>query len=82
MRKIFIINVGVNASHGRLRSPIFRDETFEFMPIPEDGKGFHNYPDCPLLPRYRDLKPFNKGVNLLRIIPDYLRRYQKGLPKV
>jgi hypothetical protein len=33
--KIAIINVGANVSHGSLRSPIFADRTFEFIPIPE-----------------------------------------------
>lgn len=28
--KICIINVGANASHGRLRSPIFENGIFEF----------------------------------------------------
>lgn len=32
--KVGIINVGVNASHGRLKSPIFDDGTFEFVSIP------------------------------------------------
>ncbi|MEW6417218.1 MAG: hypothetical protein AB1480_03745 [Nitrospirota bacterium] len=34
-QKIFIVNVGVNASHS-LKSPIFEDGTFEFIPIPEN----------------------------------------------
>jgi len=33
--KIFIINVGSNASH-KFCSPLFQDMTFEFIPIPED----------------------------------------------
>lgn len=32
--KIGIINVGVNASHRTLRSPIYDDGTFDFVPIP------------------------------------------------
>jgi hypothetical protein len=35
MPKIFIVNVGVNASHGNLKSPIFPDNTFRLIPIPE-----------------------------------------------
>jgi len=35
--RIFLINVGVNASHGSLRSPIFEDGSFIFVPIPEEG---------------------------------------------
>jgi hypothetical protein len=49
-KKIFIINVGVNASHGTLRSPIFDDGTFIFVPIPETRE-----PECPLLPLYREI---------------------------
>ena len=33
--KIYVINVGSNASHS-FCSPIFSDQTFEFIPIPED----------------------------------------------
>ena len=53
-RKAFIINVGANASHGALRSPIFEDGTFFFVPIPEDD------PDATVsgrVPRYRDILP-------------------------
>jgi hypothetical protein len=46
--KAFIINVGANASHAPLRSPIFDDGTFFFVPIPEADEG---------LPRYRDVLP-------------------------
>ncbi|MGA2239177.1 MAG: hypothetical protein ABSG74_08195 [Candidatus Bathyarchaeia archaeon] len=35
MTKIAFVNVGANASHGTLRSPIFEDDTFEFVPIPD-----------------------------------------------
>ena len=35
--RIFLINVGTNASHG-FCSPIFEDRTFEFLPIPEDRR--------------------------------------------
>ena len=33
--RIAIINVGANMSHGALRSPLFEDRTFEFVPISE-----------------------------------------------
>ena len=36
--KAGIINVGANASHFPLRSPIFEDGSFEFIPIPEPMK--------------------------------------------
>jgi hypothetical protein len=35
MTKLAFVNVGANASHGSLRSPIFEDDTFEFVPIPD-----------------------------------------------
>lgn len=68
MGKIFIINVGVNASHGKLQSPLFEDGSFEFIPIPETTKQTHSCPDCPLLPRYCDLKAFGER-DLLDLIP-------------
>ena len=60
-RKAFIINVGANASHGALRSPIFDDGTFFFVPIPEVD------PDAAVsgrVLRYRDILP-----DALRYIP-------------
>ena len=35
MTKLAFVNVGANASHGSLRSPVFEDYTFEFVPIPD-----------------------------------------------
>jgi hypothetical protein len=67
MDNVFIINVGVNASHGRLRSPLFDDGTFEFIPIPEQGRR-RSCPDCETLPRYRDLESYN-GLHLLNFVP-------------
>lgn len=52
--RIFIVNVGVNASHP-VRSPIFPDGTFEFMPIPEER---HLW--APPLPTYAKLECFNE----------------------
>lgn len=37
MPKIAIINVGANAASGTLRSPIFRDRSFEFVPTKTDN---------------------------------------------
>lgn len=59
-KRIFIINVGANASHRGLRSPIFNDGTFLFVPIPETRE-----PNCPLLPTYRELL----GSENLKYIP-------------
>jgi len=67
MGNVFIINVGVNASHGQLRGPIFADGTFEFIPIPEQGRR-RSCPECETLPRYCDLESFN-GLDLLKFIP-------------
>jgi hypothetical protein len=33
---VYLVNVGVNLAH-KLRSPIFPDARFEFVPIPEGG---------------------------------------------
>src|SRR5215469_8525327 len=35
-RHVYLVNVGVNLSH-KLRSPIFPDYRFEFVPIPEES---------------------------------------------
>ena len=34
-RQVYLVNVGVNHTH-KLRSPIFSDKRFEFIPIPEE----------------------------------------------
>ena len=52
--RIYLANVGANASH-RFSSPLFEDGSFEFIPIPEDRA----LPD-PHAVRYRDLRSFNK----------------------
>lgn len=45
-RKAAIINVGSNTSHRSLRSPLFSDRTFEFVPIPDDQiDGMSTYAD-------------------------------------
>lgn len=49
-----MVNVGVNASHGALRSPVFPDGTFEFLPIPEDRRLW-----SPTLPAYPKLGAYN-----------------------
>lgn len=42
MPKIAIINVGANAASGTLKSPLFKDRTFEFVPTKTDN------PDTPI----------------------------------
>jgi len=65
MTKLAFVNVGANASHGSLRSPIFEDDTFEFVPIPdmilnlfEHNRGV----------RYEELKASN-GVAFREFVP-------------
>jgi len=48
---IYLVNVGANSSHKPLFSPLLPDGRFDFVPIPEKWT-----PNCPLLPRYMDLK--------------------------
>ena len=65
--RIFLANVGANASH-RFASPIFEDETFEFLPIPEN-------PNIPLphALQYRDLRShYQQSKDLLDYIPKRL----------
>jgi hypothetical protein len=63
MKRIAIINVGTNASHGDLRSPIFPDGSFEYVPIPEP-----RHMSGPSLICYRELRPHG-GVALRDVIP-------------
>ena len=64
--RIFIVNVGVNARHYPLQSPIFADGSFEFVPIPE-----YRLFEGPCIPTYRDLRSYYWGEkDLLRYIPE------------
>ena len=69
--RIYLVNVGANASHGRLFSPLFDDCTFEFLPIPEGGPD----PDKSRRPvRYRDLRSYNKpDEDLLCFVPEGMK---------
>ena len=58
-RDCVIVNVGANKRHPGLISPLWRDGTFCFMPIPEEGE-FQDptkdvFPYCPNLPTFADL---------------------------
>jgi hypothetical protein len=57
-RQFIIINVGANTKHRGLVSPLWEDETFFFMPIPEEGEvpdpSKDLFPDCPNLPTFAD----------------------------
>ena len=62
--KIFLANVGANTSH-RFSSPLFNDNTFEFIPIPETSKQTSQYSVL-----YKDLKSYNDpSKNLVEFIP-------------
>ena len=64
--RVYLVNVGANASHGRLFSPLFDDRTFEFLPIPEGGDSGKSR----RLVRYRDLRSYNNpDDDLLRYVP-------------
>jgi hypothetical protein len=54
--KAAVINVGANVSHVPLRSPVFGDRRFEFVPIRDEP--------VEELPKYAELKAFNRGVTL------------------
>lgn len=71
--KIGIINVGVNASHGKLRSPIYDDGTFGFVPIPccspkdcpdELGNCSQCIEEYSVFPRYNELvSPYGRHIS-------------------
>jgi len=66
-REIAMTNVGVNKDHWRryhLVSPLFEDGDYAYVPIPEEG--YDAYPQCPLLPSYREL--FRDNPRVLAII--------------
>ena len=77
--KISIINVGVNRSHGTLKSPVFENDTFEFVPIPycspsdcpvEPGNCMECFEEYTVFPRYSDLLSPN-GSEFSEFIPPY-----------
>ena len=80
--KIGIINVGVNTSHGKLRSPIFDDGAFEFVPIPccpptecpdETGNCSQCIREFSVFPRYEELYSPNGRKFREFIPPDLLK---------
>jgi len=69
MKKICLINVGVNSSHKGLKSPLFPDGKFEFIPIPDP---FLSYSRTGL--KYNQLKALN-GVKIAELVKeDYHHR--------
>src|SRR5215467_13668371 len=71
-RHVYLVNVGVNLAH-KLRSPIFLDARFEFVPIPEEG----NVGECvradtrPIT--YGDLFCYNSSRKLLSLFSHKLQ---------
>ncbi|MDP2301054.1 MAG: hypothetical protein Q8N03_01355 [Ignavibacteria bacterium] len=74
--KLFIVNVGVNKSDSstrRMKSPVFSDRTFEFIPIKE-SKEQVKY--CDKTSSYRSIKCFNNlKKNLSEYLPDEIHNY-------
>jgi len=63
-RRIAIINVGANSASGALKSPLFKDGTFEFVPVKTDN------PDTPVgLDTFAEFKSFN-GRPITDFIPE------------
>jgi len=76
MKKICLINVGANSSHRDLRSPLFPDGKFEFIPIPDP---FLNNSETGL--KYNQLKAFN-GVKIAELLRnDYLNMWVHNDPE-
>jgi len=70
--RIFIVNVGVNASHYTLQSPVVADGSFEFVPIPE-YRPFQG----PFIHTYADLRSYYwPEKDLLRYIPERFHNTQ------
>lgn len=74
--KLFVVNVGVNksdASKRKMKSPIFSDKTFEFIPIKESKKDVKYCDDYSL---YNSIKCFNNTKNTLaKYLSDELHIY-------
>lgn len=72
--KLFVANVGVNMSSARLRglkSPVFPDGTFEFVPIKESSRYTHDG-----IPTYSDLPSVNGlSDSLAAYIPPAIAQY-------
>jgi hypothetical protein len=74
--KLFIANVGANESDAKrwgLRSPIFPDNTFEFITIKEHSK----FASCDTIPCYDDLRSWTgKKTCLGEVLPSKVRKYR------
>src|SRR5437588_2090089 len=69
---VYLVNVGVNLAH-KLRSPIFPDARFEFVPIPE-GDDIGECVKADITPiTYGDLFCFNSSLKLLSLFSHKLQ---------
>src|SRR5207302_7068064 len=71
-RQVYLVNVGVNLSH-KLRSPIFPDKRFEFVPIQEetDISEYTQKSTAPII--YDHLHCYNSPQKLMSLFPEKLR---------
>ena len=71
--RIYLVNVGVNASHSRLFSPLLERNTFEFIPIPESDRDLDKKRRAV---RYRHLRSYNNpDHDLLRYMPEHMANH-------
>jgi len=72
MTKVYLANVGVNRSDEKrgMMSPLFQDNTFEFVPIKENKmiKGDD-------IPTYKMLKAYNSNSSLANYLPEKIHNY-------
>lgn len=64
--KLWVVNVGANTNDARrlgLRSPVFRDGSFEFVPIPEAVEVARD------APRYRSIAAWTRSGSLAHFVP-------------
>jgi Nucleotide modification associated domain 3 len=74
--RLYVVNVGVNvadATRRGMRSPIFTDGTFEFVPIKESRA----FAACPEVPRYCELSTHTgRAVSLAAYVPEKIAEYR------
>ena len=73
MVKVFLANVGVNRSDEKrgMMSPLFPNNTFEFIPIKEENKIVGEN-----IPTYLTIKAFNSNNSLARYLPEKVHKYR------
>ncbi len=73
--KLYVANVGVNAHAGRwgLRSPVFPDGTFEFVPIKEESR----FSQVSGIPSYNEVPSWTDRTDSLgEFLPERVRSYR------